>query len=131
MILEQDKKKLSVDVIFTREALNPQTLKTVSAFFLQTVTFEIWKESEFENLTLTSMLGHGVERERIIKVFLKKTFPDRTLTQEIDFHSPINGLTISASTEKRLTRARVLELIRSGKVRTFDNENRILSKLPS
>jgi hypothetical protein len=129
MILEESK-KLSVECVFVREALNPQTLKTVNAYFLEEVTFSIWSEKDFETWTLLKMLGHGIEKERVLKVFLKKAFPDRTVTEELDFHSKRNGISITTSSEKRLTRAKALELIRSGKVRTFDNEDLKLSQIP-
>lgn len=129
MILEESK-KVSVDVVFSRTALDPRTLKNVSAFFLKTVTFEIWNQKEMENLSLIKMLGHGIEKTRVIRVFLKMSFPDRVITQELDFHTKVNGLSISETSEQRLTKKKALELIESLRVRVFDNEELFLSQIP-
>lgn len=130
MILEQGVKKVSVETIFTREALNPQTLKTTFGFFQQTVTFEIWNQPEFECYSLTKLLGHsGFEHERMIRIYLNKKCPDRIISQELDFHSETNGVRITVSTEKRITKARAFELIKNSQVRVFDNENRVLSQV--
>lgn len=123
-ILEQNVKETSIECIFRREALNPQTLKTTYGFFSTTVTFKVWNRPEFEQWSFTKIIGSGPQDQnhrhaRIIKMFLF----DGQITFEIPFNKAQTGYDVKRSTEKRISKQKAEELLASGNVRYFENED--------
>jgi hypothetical protein len=116
-------KRISVDVVFRRENLNPISLRTVFGFFFCTVEFSILNLEEFKEWTLTkfrSNFANGHDKNSFcIKIFLNDGFG----CQEVQFSKNQQmGLKVKIGTAKRLTRQKALELIKSGNIRYFDSE---------
>ena len=138
MILEKKTKKLTIPVIFKREALNHETLKTISAYFESSLTFEVSKDEMYESHTLTLLLGHSGYTDsaetphlaRTLKVFLED---GNGSIQEISWcsiHGKTDGVKITRSeTEVKLTPKQVVEKLNSGKYKLFDSEKLELSNL--
>jgi hypothetical protein len=134
-ILEQGVKKTVVPIVFKREALNNQTMKTTFGFFYVECQFSVWTQEPYEKWTLTKVLGStlgkrdesGKEVGRTPKIFLYDGF----MTCELDFRKEQqSGLSFKVITsEKRLTRQKALELIKSGAVKYFDSENFVSGNL--
>jgi hypothetical protein len=138
MTILQEGKKVVIDVVFAREFTNNTTMKLDYAYFQTQCTFAIWNEEEFSDHTLRLISGHTgqfveVEKgkrkvpERIIKVFLVTSGG----CSELEFHDeqPLGVRFKRSKEEKKLTREEASELIRSGKVRFFDNDKLELSKV--
>jgi len=118
-MIEKNAKKVSVPCIFPRTALDPQSMKQISAWYQTIATFEVWKESKFDGWSLSLISGYADNSHvRPLKVFLnRKDENGNCQCEELDFHTEFDGLSITRGEEKKITAKEALELIKKGKCR--------------
>jgi hypothetical protein len=111
-IVEEGKKSITLDVVFKRTKLDPDSLENYYAFFFQQITVKIISAKKWDGLTLTKLSNH--------KVFLKSELQ----CTEVDLvEGTCDAVEIEFSKKKKLTNEEAKELYEKNLARFFGSEN--------
>lgn len=116
-ILEKGVKTCMVDALFVRKLPNPDTMEYVTSYMVQTVTFKVDDNPAYTNWTFTKLFG-GKKDKRILRVYLT----DGEITTELAFNAAPTGIQITKSKPKKISTEEVVEKLKTGQAKLFDNE---------
>jgi hypothetical protein len=111
-IVEEGKKSITLDVVFKRTKLDPDSLENYYAFFYQQITVKIINAKKWVGLTLTKLSNH--------KVFLKSELQ----CTEIDLVEGIcDAVEIEFSKKRKIDDEEAKKLYDGNLARFFNDEN--------
>jgi hypothetical protein len=111
-IVSENQKTVTVDCVFLRTKLDPDSLENFYAYFYQQVTVSIINAKKWVGLTLTKLSNH--------KVFLKSELQ----CTEVDLIPDIcDAVEIEFGKKKKLTTEEAKELYEKNLARFFGSEN--------
>jgi len=111
-IVEEGKKSITLDVVFKRTKLDPDSLENFYAFFYQQITVKIIDAKKWVGLTLTKLSNH--------KVFLKSDFN----CTEVDLVEGIcDAVEIEFSKKRKIDDEEAKKLYDGNLARFYNSEN--------